>query len=338
MRDDWRVPVTSGSTTSQRLLSLLSLLQTRRDWSAPVLASRLKISERTVRRDIDRLRDLGYAIDASRGPEGGYRLEAGGQIPPLLLDDEQAVAIAIALRTAASAGVGIENAAERALRTVSRLMPDRLARRIAALEVGTAAAERTSGDDATPDALLRIGTAIQAREQVRFDYASPSDAAYGTPSDGPPRRVEPHHLLLRSGLWYLIGWSVEREDWRVYRVDRMSLRSHNGGRFTPRVVPGGDAAQFLAARFQGSDALNRWPCVGRVVLHLAAHDVLPFAGDGTVEYLGPDRCSYESGSWSWRALAAQLGRFDVDVEVVGPAELRVTFATLATRFAAAASI
>lgn len=327
------MPTTPGSATSQRLLSLLSLLQTRRDWSAPVLASRLRISERTVRRDIDRLRELGYAIDASRGPEGGYRLEAGAELPPLLLDDEQAVAIAIALRLATGAHAGIEDAAERALRTVGRLMPDRLARRIADLQVQTAAPSGAPGADVTPEILLRIGAAIRSREQLRFDYASSS----GAPSDGPPRRIEPHHVLVSDGRWYLIGWSVERDDWRVYRVDRMRLRTHNGAVFVPQRLPGGDAAQFLAARFKGSDAGNRWPCIGAVILHLPVHDVLPFVGDGTVEYLDADRCRVESGSWSWVSLAAQFGRFDVDLEVVGPGELRTAFRELADRYGTAAA-
>jgi predicted DNA-binding transcriptional regulator YafY len=330
------MPATTGSATSQRLLSLLSLLQSRRDWSAPVLATRLRISERTVRRDIDRLRDLGYAIDASRGPDGGYRLEAGTAIPPLLLDDEQAVAIAITLRTAAGAGIGIEDAASRALATVSRLMPDRLARRIAALEITTTSPDRGPSPDSatTPDALLRIGAAIRAHEQLRFDYRSPSA---GEPHEGPPRRIDPHHVLLSDGRWYLIGWSAEREDWRIHRVDRMQLRSHNGGTFVPRVVPGGDPAEFLAARFKGSDAANRWPCVGTVILHLPAQEVQPFIADGTLEYLDADRCRYESGSWSWPALAAQLGRFDADLEIVGPPALADAFASLAARYARAST-
>ncbi|WP_234293544.1 helix-turn-helix transcriptional regulator, partial [Nocardia jinanensis] len=152
----------------------------------------------------------------------------------------------------------------------------------------------------------------------------------------PPRRVQPHHLVVRSGRWYLIGWVPEREDWRIYRADRMTPRIPNGPRFTPREVPGTDIAAFLSARFKGSANANAWPCQGEVILSLPADRVSPFAGDGVVEELGPGRTRLLTGSWSWAALAATLARFDTEIEVIGPNPLRDAFADLSRRAGRAA--
>src|SRR5690349_21580276 len=166
------MPQASSSSTSQRLLALLSLLQARRDWPAPVLAERLGVSERTIRRDIDRLRELDYAIASTRGPDGGYRLGAGSRMPPLLLDDEQAVAVAVALQTAGALGAGLAEAAERALGTISRTMPAALAHRVGALELGTSPAPDAQDAEADPEVLLHIARAIRESTELRFDYAS----------------------------------------------------------------------------------------------------------------------------------------------------------------------
>ena len=335
------MPAAPASTTSQRLLALLSLMQTPRTWSAPTLAARLGVGERTVRRDVERLRELGYAVATTRGPEGGYRLAAGEQLPPLLLDDEQAVAVAIALRTAAAAGAGIDEAADRALRTIGRLLPDRLARRVGRLEIGTASAGPAPAP-VDPDVLLRLGEAIQQQVEIRFDYASPADeeARAGSPAapaaqPGPARRAEPHHLLLRGGRWYLVAWAPERDDWRTFRVDRLDLHQHTGRSFEPRTVPGGDPAAFLSARAKGSTGADAWPCTGSVVLRLPVAQVAPYVHDGTVERLDDERCRVELGSWSWRALAARVAGHDGEVESAEPAELRAAFAQLAERFARA---
>ncbi|WP_411698473.1 helix-turn-helix transcriptional regulator [Conyzicola sp.] len=321
------------TTTTSRLLSLLSLLQTRRDWPGAVLAERLGISHRTVRRDVDRLRDMGYSIQATMGPDGGYRLDAGSELPPLLFDDDQVIALAVALRAATLSGAGIEEAAVRALTTVRQVMPSRLRHRLDALEFTTIAARPGDGvpDAVAPDVLVALSTAARAHEVLRFDYAGRS------PDDEPVRRrVEPHHLVTSHGRWYLVAWDLERDDWRLFRADRITPRSPGGGRFRPRDVPGGDVTRFVAGRFKGSDETDRWPCVGKVVLGLPASEVLPFAGDGIVEDLGPDRCSLEVGSWSWVALAASLNRFDTDLVVVHPPELATAFGLLAARNAATA--
>ena len=323
--------------TSARLLSMLSLLQARRDWPGMLLAERLEVSERTVRRDVDRLRELGYPIAAVKGPDGGYRLEAGAELPPLLFDDEQAVALAVALRLAATAGAGIEEAAVRALTTVRQVMPARLRRRIDTFEV-TNVEQPTArpGPRVGPGLLTTLGAAVHAREVLRFDYA-PAPGTDGDRAESPPRRVEPHHLVARGGRWYLLAWDLEREDWRTFRADRMTPRTPSGPRFAPRELPGGDVAAFVTSRFQGSDGIGGWPCRGEVILDLPAAAVLPYTREEIVEELGPGRCRLILGSWSWPALAAAIGRFDADIEVIGPPELKAAFAHLARRYLVAAA-
>jgi len=311
--------------TSARLLSMLSLLQARRDWPGALLAERLDVSPRTVRRDVDRLRELGYPIATSKGPDGGYRLDAGSELPPLLFDDDQAVALAIALQIATTSGAGIEEAAMRALHTVRQVLPSRLRRRIDTLRV-TAVESPASRADPRVDGevLLALGAAVHARETLRFDYA---DA---------PRRAEPHHLVTWHGRWYLVAWDLDRADWRTFRADRISPRAPNGPRFTPRELPVPDVAAFVTSRFRGSSESGDWPCRGEVVLDLPAATVSHYVRDGVVEELGPDRCRLVLGSWSWAGLAASIGRFDADIEVIGPPELREAFAVLARRYAKAA--
>ena len=334
--------------TSARLLSLLSLLQARRDWPGALLAERLEISPRTVRRDVDHLRELGYPIVAFKGPDGGYRLDAGAELPPLLFDDEQAVALAVALRiaTTTGAGIGIEEAAARALNTVRQVMPARLRHRIDTLQV--TAVERPAirpNPQVDSSVLMALSAAVHAREVLRFDYtrAFPRGAADGDRAESPPppppapRRVQPHHLVTWGGRWYLVAWDLDREDWRVFRADRITPRTPTGPRFTPRDLPGGDVATFVAAKFRGSDGSDDWPCRGEVILDLPAAVVSHYSRDGVVEELGPNRCRLSLGSWSWPGLAATLGMFDADIEVVGPAELKDAFAHLARRYANAAT-
>ncbi|MGY1857194.1 helix-turn-helix transcriptional regulator [Modestobacter sp. SYSU DS0290] len=321
------------SGTSSRLLALLSLLQARRDWPGALLAERLGVTPRTVRRDVDRLRELGYPVQAVKGPDGGYRLAAGAELPPLLFDDDQAVALAVALRVAATSGAGVAEAAARALVTVRQVLPSRLRHRVDAVQV-TPVPARPDGDAVDPAVLVALSAAVRAREVLRFDHARPHPEDGGTP--GPPRRVEPHHLVTRAGRWYLLAWDLDRADWRTFRVDRISPRSPTGPRFSPRELPGGDVAAFVAARFRGSTGTDAWPCTGVVELDLPAADVAPFAFDGTVEPIGPDRCRLTLGAWSWAGLAATLARFDTGVRVLDPPQLREAFATLAARCAAAA--
>lgn len=332
--------------TTSRLLTLLSLLQTRRDWPGSVLASRLNTSDRTIRRDIGRLREMGYSIQATMGPDGGYRLDAGSELPPLLFDDDQTVAIAIALQAAPAIGAGIEEAAIRALGTIRQVMPSRLRHRLDALEVTTIGRPGAAPiETISLDVLVTLANAIRDRETVRFDYTDRAvKTSGGNPAESqnnlrdhqpqppqPPRRTEPHHLVTSHGRWYLVGWDLDRDDWRLYSVDRVHLRTPHGPRFTPRAVPGGDLNEFVSRRFKGSDS-NQWPCHGSVILHTSAQNVLPFVGDGTVTALTEHTCTLEAGSWSWGALAASFGRFEVPMDVIGPLELASAFTTLAARY------
>jgi predicted DNA-binding transcriptional regulator YafY len=324
------------SGTSGRLLTLLSLLQARRDWPGQLLADRLEVSERTIRRDVDRLRELGYPVQATMGPDGGYRLEAGAELPPLLFDDEQAVALAVALQLAATSGAGIADAAWRALSTVRQVMPGRLRRRVDSIDVvGTPRRPETETDTAV---LLAVTDAARAHAQLRFDYRAVGPQARA--ADGAPRFVEPHQVLNRGGRWYLLAWDLDRDDWRTFRIDRMAPRTPTGPRFTPREIPGGDVAAFVAARFRGltepGAAGHRWPCEGEVILHAPASRIAPYVHEGSIEPLGPDRCRLVAGAWSWAGLAASIARADADIEVVGPPELVDAFAQLARRADAAA--
>lgn len=325
------------ANTTTRLLSLLSLLQTPREWPGSVLAARLGISARTVRRDVDRLREMGYSIHATMGPEGGYRLQAGSAVPPLLFDEEQAVAVAVALQTVTGSGVELDDAAGRALATVRQVMPSRLRHRIEPLSVITLADRpgQAARMHVSMDVLVNIAGTIRDAQVLRFDYA-PRVALDRPDAVVAPRRVEPHHIVSAQGSWYLFAWDIDREDWRLFSVDRMTPRIPVGPRFTPRAVPGGDVSDFVAARFKGSDG-NNWPCRGSVILDLPLHKVLPFVGDGAADAHGIDRTVLEAGSWSWGSLAALFGRFEVAMQVIGPPELADAFVQLAGRFAATAA-
>lgn len=306
--------------TSSRLLQVLSLLQTHRLWAGPVLAERLAVSERTLRRDVERLRELGYAIEAFKGPDGGYQLTAGTDLPPLLLDDDQAVAVTLALQSGVAPGT--DEAAERALATLRRLLPSRLRHRLEAL---ASTALPTTASPLPTDTLLAVGSAVRAQQVLRLEYR------------GEERRVEPHHLVSRAGRWYLVAWDLDRDDWRTFRVDRIEPRSPTGPRFSPRLIPGHDVAAFVAGRFKGSETTDEWPCLGSVVVHLPASTVRPFVGDGVVTELDGSSCRVRQGSWSWTALAASFGRFDADLEQAEPEELAEAFTVLARRMARSGS-
>jgi predicted DNA-binding transcriptional regulator YafY len=300
------------------MLALLSLLQTQRDWPGQVLAERLDVSPRTIRRDVDRLRELGYRIGALKGPDGGYRLAAGSELPPLLFDDEQAVAIAVALQSIPSTGVDIEEAAARALATVRQVMPSRLRHRIDGIQFSDA----ETPNRVDPAVLEAVSRAVRDRNTLRFDYRG---------TDKPPRRTNPHAIVARKSRWYLIAWDLDQNDWRIFRLDQMAPRTPTGPTFTPRALPAADARSFLAARSKGSDAEDRWPCIGQVVIDLPASEVAPWIGDGEVEELDDRSCRLTVGSWSWVGLLAFVARFDAPFTIVGPEPLIAASRTLADR-------
>ncbi|MEV3859545.1 YafY family protein [Streptomyces sp. NPDC050095] len=230
---------TTSTDTPARLLQLLSLLQTPREWPGGELADRLHVSRRTVRRDIDRLRDLGYPVQATMGADGGYRLVAGKALPPLVLDDEEAVAIAVGLRAGAGHAVeGVEEASVRALAKLEQVLPSRLRHRVSTLQAATI--PLTFGDGATiaPETLTVIASAAAGSERLRFHYR----AADGSETR---RLVEPARLVSTGRRWYLVAYDIDREDWRTFRVDRVSEPFATGARFAPREVPEGDAAEFV---------------------------------------------------------------------------------------------
>ncbi|GAA1731098.1 helix-turn-helix transcriptional regulator [Microbacterium paludicola] len=305
--------------TSSRMLSLLSLLQARHEWTGPALAERLGVTGRTVRRDIERLRDLGYAIAATKGSLGGYRLAAGAELPPLLFDEEQAVAVAVALRSAASGGVELEEAAARALATVRQVMPSHLRHRVDAVAfTGSPPPERVD-----PTVLEAVSAAVRDTRTLRFDY--------GDDEERPARRVEPHAVVSRNQRWYLVAWDLGRSEWRIFRLDRMRPRTPGGAPFARRALPTGDAAAFVAARAKGSEAEDRWPCEGEFVIGLPARSVAPWIGDGLLEELPDGTTRVRVGAWSWVGLLAWVLRFDAPFTVVGPAPLRAAAAPLAAR-------
>ncbi|MBN3932056.1 YafY family transcriptional regulator [Streptomyces verrucosisporus] len=314
--------------TSARLLRLLSLLQSRPDWSGAELAERLSVTPRTVRNDIGRLRALGYGIHSATGTLGGYRLGAGAALPPLLLDDEEAVAVAVGLQAAAAGSVtGIEETSLRALTKLRQLLPSRLRHRLDALRAATVSVGGRQGPTVDPGVLTAIAAAVRDRERLRFDYI----AHDGT---GSVRTVEPHRLVHTGRRWYLLAWDDGRGDWRSFRADRVRLRTPNGPRFTPREPPGGDAVEHVL-RGTGSAA---WRYQARVRLHAspaeAGERIVPTAGLLTDD--GRGGCVLETGGDSLHNLAAFLGTLDLPFTVLGPPELRDLLRTLADRYRAAA--
>jgi predicted DNA-binding transcriptional regulator YafY len=312
--------------TSARLLKLLSLLQAQRDWPGEELARRLEVSGRTIRRDIDRLRGLGYPVDALSGPAGGYRLHAGTAMPPLLLDDDEAVAIAVGLRTAAGTAItGIEETALRALVKLEQVLPAHLRTRVSALQSITAV---TPGGGPTVDAgvLALIAGACRERERLRFAYRSRDGAET-------ERLVEPHSLVHLGRRWYLLAWDGQRGDWRSFRLDRLSDPTTTRTRFAPRAPPEPDPAGYVAAHL--SSAPYRYQA--RIVLHAPAAEIARRAPDnwGTLEPLGDDSCEYRTGDDSLDWLAMRLGMLGADFDVLEPPELRERCQTLGERFARA---
>jgi predicted DNA-binding transcriptional regulator YafY len=298
--------------TPARLLNLLSLLQTPREWSGTELAERLEVTTRTIRRDVDRLRGLGYPVEATRGSVGGYRLVAGKALPPLLLDDEEAVAIAVGLRAAAGSAVdGIEEASLRALTKLEQVLPSRLRYRVGAL--GSAVVSMTGGGPRVdPAALTVLAGAIANHECVRFAYRA-GDGAESR------RHAEPQRLVATGRRWYLVAWDLARDDWRIFRVDRLTGVTATGARAAPRELPAADAAEFVAAKLR-----NLWPASPAVVDVGAPADVLRSKlgqAPGEVEPLpdGTSRWRVDADRIDW--MAVRLLMLDLPFRVQSPPAL-----------------
>ncbi|WP_040735315.1 helix-turn-helix transcriptional regulator [Nocardia tenerifensis] len=300
--------------TPARLLRLLSLLQTPRDWPGSELADRLGVTDRTVRRDIDRLRELGYPVEATMGAAGGYRLVAGSALPPLLIEDDEAVAIAVGLRAAAGYAVaGIEEASVRALTKLEQVLPAKLRRRVRVL--GTALAPRTeTGPLVDPEVLTALAGAVTNRERVRFAYRDGAGA-------GTRRHVEPVGLTPSRHRWYLVGYDLDRADWRVYRVDRIERPQPTAARITPRELPAPDPAAYVAGRRTdwGTPTFRL-----SVTIHAPARRIAGRLGDepGDIVAVDENTCRLDSlrdDSPEW--LAHRLIALGADFEVHQPPEL-----------------
>jgi predicted DNA-binding transcriptional regulator YafY len=301
-----------SESTSSRLLTLLSLLQGRRDWPGGELADRLGVSGRTIRRDVDRLRELGYPVDAMTGPAGGYRLRAGTAMPPLLLDDDEAIAIAVGLRTAAGAGVaGIEETAVRALVKLEQVLPSHLRRRVQALGRSTMTRPAAGGPEVDPQHLTIIAATCRDLERLRFAYRARDDSQSR-------REVEPHSLVKAWRRWYLVAWDCGRGDWRTFRLDRMTRPAATGVRFEPRELPAPDAAAYVGQSLAAAPA--RYDAT--VVVHAPAKELASkrWLG-GTVEPVDDERCLYRTSDDNLDWLAIRVAMIGYEIEVQGPPEL-----------------
>lgn len=311
--------------TSARLLRLLSLLQSRRDWTGPDLAERLDVTVRTVRRDVERLRALGYPVHARPGTAGGYRLGAGAALPPLLLDDEEAVAVALCLRLGAGGSVeGIEETSVRALAKLEQVLPSRLRHQVQAMQAVTVQ-RRVSGPTVGQETLTVIGAACRDRERLRFDYRDHG----GTASR---REAEPYRLVHHGRRWYLLAFDTARDDWRTFRVDRIEPKAPTGPRFTPRELPE-DAASYVAKGVTS----RAYRFQARVLLHTSPEHLARYTWSiGTITALDDGVCELRTGFESLDALAMYLGMLGVDFEVREPAELTAYLRTVAGRLTRAA--
>ncbi len=309
--------------TSARLLRLLSLLQSRRDWTSTELAARLGVTTRTIRNDIGRLRRLGYPVEARPGVAGGYRLGAGGALPPLLLDDDEAVAIAIGLRTAASGSIaGIEETSVRALAKLQQVLPARLRRRVSAFQ-SYALAVPAPGPRIDPDLLTVIAAACRDHERLRFDYTAHSGAVSR-------RSVEPYRLVNDRRRWYLVAWDTDRDDWRTFRADRIRPRTPAGPRFTPRPLP---PDREIADRVARGAAEATWRYRARVIVHApAAHVRARLPVPVEVEVLDENRCAFTPGSDHPELLALYLGMLGADFTIADSPELVAALRTLTGRY------
>jgi predicted DNA-binding transcriptional regulator YafY len=313
---------------SGRLLKLLSLLQIPREWPGSELAARLRVSLRTVRRDVGRLRELGYPVEATMGATGGYRLVAGTAMPPLLLDDDEAVAIAVGLRVAARHAIaGVEETSVRALTKLEQVLPSRLRHRVNSL--GAATVPMLTWDQPTvdPDTLTVLAAAVTGRERLRFGYRSHQGA-------GSARLVEPHRLVSAGRRWYLVGYDNDRADWRIFRVDRVTGPRRTGVRVPPRELPGGDAAEFVAGKLSALFPTYR----AVATLHAPVDQVAGRLGDAVaaLEPIDEHTCRLHSHTDTVGWLALRLAMLGCEFEVHDPPELAEYLRELGGRAARAA--
>jgi predicted DNA-binding transcriptional regulator YafY len=317
--------------TSARLLALLSLLQLRREWTGAELAERLEVGSRTIRRDVEKLRSLGYPVEAARGVAGGYRLGNGGELPPLLLDDAEAVAVAVGLRTVAAGPIaGIEETSVQALTKLEQVLPPRLRRRVSALSQVTSAFG-VEGPRIDSDVLATLAGACRDGNLLRFAYVAGDRRSSR-------RRVDPAAVVYSGYRWYLVAFDLDRDDWRTFRIDRISghppIRPGERGR--RRVVPGGDPAAYVSRQLRSRTGDAEAP-PGRIRA-LAAAELVRARVPGryaTVEADGRDACIVTTkGPWS-QSFLVWMATLDIPFEVLAPDELISLADVLARRLGAA---
>ena len=300
-----------SETTSSRLLTLLSLLQGRRDWPGSELADRLEVSPRTIRRDVERLRTLGYPVESMTGPAGGYQLRAGTAMPPLLLDDDEAIAIAVGLRTAAGGSVtGIEETAVRALVKLEQVLPSHLRRRVQALQNATVTLNVYGGPTVDPQCLTLLAAACRDHERVRFAYTARDRA-------DSRREAEPHALVNAGRRWYLVAWDCGREDWRTFRVDRIAKPASTGVRFKERTLPAKDAAEYVSHSLQSYTARYE----ARVTVQAPASELAGRRWLGEVTPLDEHRSEVRTSDDNLDWLAMRIAMISAPYEVHEPPEL-----------------
>ncbi|WP_137876103.1 YafY family protein [Rhodococcus sp. Q] len=299
---------------TSRLLTLLSLLQTPRTWSGSELAARLEVTHRTVRRDVDRLRDMGYPIDADLGAHGGYRLVAGTSMPPLLLEDDEAIAVALGLRTIAVHGLPeLEDAGVRALAKLSQSLPARLRHRVRTLGAAAVPWARSPGNTVDADVLTVLSAAIANRERVRLDYEDRGGSLSA-------RHVEPQRLVTVHHRWYLVAFDLDRDDWRQFRADRISAPRGTGAR-ARELMPAEDVLAHLERTELAMAPTYRADVTLRLPLEVARVRLRDHLGDGELTSEA-DATRWRSASDTVEWLAIRLLALDCRFVVHGPEELR----------------
>jgi len=314
------------ATTSARTLKLLSVLSTGALISADEIAARMGVAERTVRRDINTLRELGYEVDAIKGTGGGYRLPGVTHLPPMVFDEDQVVAIAVALQTVPSVLAGISESSARALTTVRQVMPERL--RVESDAFTVIFVPNYWEFPAAPidaQVVRAVGAAVRRRHVLRAEYINEGDE--------PTRlRVEAHHMIVWAARWYLVAYDLDQHTWRVLRLDRLAVKDSTYVPFAERALPEGTPESFVKKSFDRGDSVASWPCQGSVILRVAPHAAAEFApGGAVVEYIDETHSRLRMGAWSWTGLAGLFITFGAALAEVEPAELRQAFATVRSR-------
>jgi predicted DNA-binding transcriptional regulator YafY len=298
--------------TSARLLRLLTMLQSRRSWAGPDLAERLEVTARTLRRDVDRLRSLGYPVHSTSGTAGGYSLGAGASLPPLMLEDDEGIAVALALQIAAGGSIGgIEDAAQRALSKLEQVLPNRLRRRIKTMRSSIV---RLSDSGPTVDlsAVAALASACEAQREIAFDY----NDHHARVSQ---RQVEPHRLVHMGRRWYLVAWDKVRADWRTFRIDRICLPFESGATFASRSAPDDDVGAFVSRSVSSGPYPYRVQVAMRAPL-AAVRERIP-ASSATLEVIDARRCRLRTGGHTLEGIAIWLACTGFDFDVEDPPEL-----------------